>query len=268
MSGAAVGFDPHAFRLSALSTLDVVQGQCGVESGDRRDGEGSGQGSSSLQLVRDHTRSCEIVSADLGGGLVRWKCNIDSGSLVPTERINLQPLSGEGNAEAMATVALVTGISCLQRLHRHVGVLAISTEAREGHALPPLPTGTALQVPAASALLMVDVCATAVLAVLSGHTDIVRCMAVTPDGGLLTGGGKHDAMVNMWDNAQVAAATEMPCDRVSSSVTHAPVLLEKPSLRLKELGYVFGLVVLHDTKPGSRLYAVAGAWYNRVKIVL
>ena len=36
--------------------------------------------------------------------------------------------------------------------------------------------------------------------------------------------------------------------------------------QLKELGYVFALAVVRDTKPASQLFAVAGARYNSVKI--
>ena len=37
---------------------------------------------------------------------------------------------------------------------------------------------------------------------------------------------------------------------------------------LKEPGYVFDLKVLPDCEPGSQIYAVAGARYNIVKIVI
>ena len=83
-------------------------------------------------------------------------------------------------------------------------------------------------------------------------------------GDLATGGGKHDATVKIWQPQQ----WERDDASAAGSEADAPPVLCEAALSPKEPGYVFALAVLPDTKPGSRLFALAGGWYNRVKICL
>ena len=112
--------------------------------------------------------------------------------------------------------------------------------------------------------MLVDVTARSVLAVLAAHTDVVMCMAALPSGGLATGGGKHDATVKIWKPSQWGEGGAPS----AGSEEGASLVLREAALSPKEPGYVFALAVLRDTKPGSRLFALAGGWYNRVKICL
>lgn len=106
-------------------------------------------------------------------------------------------------------------------------------------------------------MILVDVSTRTVLAVLAAHTDIITCICAIPGGGLATGGGKRDATVKIWHPSQWNGETEGEA-----------VVLHEAAQSPLEPGYVFALVTLPDTKPGSMLFALAGAWYNRVKICL
>ena len=51
-------------------------------------------------------------------------------------------------------------------------------------------------------MVILDLLDASVLAVLSGHVDVVTALCGTPDGRLLTAGGKLDATVKVWDRPQ------------------------------------------------------------------
>ena len=114
-----------------------------------------------------------------------------------------------------------------------------------------------------------------VVALLAGHSDTVQCMCELPGRALATAGGKHDATVKVWRANQWEGASAH--ERSAADHTEArelecshsgPVVLKQAAEELGEPGYVFAMAVLPDKKPGSRLFALAGAWYNRVKLVI
>jgi len=100
---------------------------------------------------------------------------------------------------------------------------------------------------------------------LTGHADkdAVICMKQLPNGDLLTGGGKLDATLQLWTNAQLLGQSD---DGQTNTTTTAVV--PKPHKSLSEVGYVFAIEVLPDAKQDSSYYAVAVARYNTVKIIL
>ena len=113
-----------------------------------------------------------------------------------------------------------------------------------------------------------------VVRVLNGHPlDAVHCLCALPNGDLMTGGAKLDATLQLWKSSQL--------NRVSESLSsvqgeEGEEVQEEPSSFLQtksfqtftEVGYVFGLTVLHDHKVGSSGFAVAAARYNTIKIIL
>ena len=133
-----------------------------------------------------------------------------------------------------------------------------------------------LEVPSlgAGGVVLVDLAACSVLSVLAGHRDVVRCMCGTPDGRLVTAGGKHDAKCLVWDRAQWedgqegVALEQEENGQVGDDNAIASSVLRHPAQRLKDPGFVNALVTVMDTKPGSPFFALAGARYNAVKICL
>uniref|UniRef100_A0A7S3KZU4 Ubiquitin-like domain-containing protein n=1 Tax=Amphora coffeiformis TaxID=265554 RepID=A0A7S3KZU4_9STRA len=97
---------------------------------------------------------------------------------------------------------------------------------------------------------------------LTGHSqDAVICMCQLPDGGLLTGGGKLDATLQLWSCSQVKGKETYGDDSVST-------VYAQSSKVLSDVGYVFALAVLTDAKNDSSYYAVAAGRYNTVKIII
>jgi len=171
---------------------------------------------------------------------------------------------GDGGGGGGGGSARCLSVVCMEAL-TSPHVLAVSTAeiiapAADGRAR--LADGTAvLEVPRTSgrpgSVVLVDVSTRTVLAVLAAHTDIITCMCAIPGGGLVTGGGKRDATVKIWHPSQWNGEKE-----------GAAMVLHEAAQSPLEPGYVFALTTLPDTKPGSTLFALAGAWYNRVKICL
>lgn len=119
-------------------------------------------------------------------------------------------------------------------------------------------------------VVLVDLISSSVLSLLAGHKDVVRCMCSTPDGRLATAGGKMDASVVVWDRAQWEdnqedVASEQGAAGESGQSRGA---LYNPAQRLQDPGFVNALIVVPDKKPGSSLFALAGARYNAVRICL
>eukprot|EP00979_Chaetoceros_neogracilis_P000485 scaffold109_cov294-Chaetoceros_neogracile.AAC.8 len=123
-------------------------------------------------------------------------------------------------------------------------------------------SATPLHVTHPSAVYIVDLDRGSVRVVLNAHSDAVQCICPLPNGGILTGGGKMDATVRMWDSMAISTALQGNHENSED----VPVLMEADTLT--ELGYVFDLKVLPDAEPSSCLFAVAGARYNVVKIVI
>ncbi len=60
-------------------------------------------------------------------------------------------------------------------------------------------------------------------------------------------------------------------DNTLAKKTEADIIApaERPPVSIvRELGYCFDLCIVHDSKPGSRFFALAGARYNVVKVVI
>ena len=169
-------------------------------------------------------------------------------------------------------------VVCLEPLACAPGVLAASLTptADEGdRAAAPEATGgaTLIRIPAAAhgCVAIIDVVARMLLATLAAHSDLVRSMCAMPDGSLATGGGKHDGTVRVWEPKQWTsgeAAPEAPSVDIGDGGSTAPTVLPTAAHTLSSPGFVFGMVVLPDAKPGSQLFALACARYNAIRICL
>jgi WD40 repeat protein len=129
---------------------------------------------------------------------------------------------------------------------------------------------TPMRVPKAQSVFVINLRnnneSIAITAILDGHTDAVQCMRLLPNGDLLTGGGKFDATLKMWERSQLQYLED---DETNHAAPRAEAeLTTNVATTLPDVGYVFSLAVLPDEKPGSSHFAVAAARYNVVKILL
>ena len=112
---------------------------------------------------------------------------------------------------------------------------------------------------------LVDVGNRVALAFIQGHTDNIICLRGLPNGDLVTVGGKKDASMKVWGNELWISAGE-ESEKLGDDAS--PTTITEPTQILGEMGYVFDLAVLPDRKPGSSLFALAGARYNRIQILI
>ena len=186
-----------------------------------------------------------LIAGDAAGGLRLWKIN----SNTTIEHFAIYQLASSDNTPC--------SVVCLETLPN--GHLAVSTDqVRGSHNMRladsiPLPIVTARAVHILDLSLLTEGATPSVRSTLTGHAkDAVICMCALPNGDLLTGGGKLDAMTQLWSQTQLQGG-----GNESLSVAHQT---------LDKVGYVFGLKVLPDAK--SNYYAVAAARYNTVKIII
>ena len=90
---------------------------------------------------------------------------------------------------------------------------------------------------------------------LDAHSDTVQCICPLPDGGLLSGGGRMDAMLKFVCVGSTGCVSNAMLDSDTSDgevkvLTKAKVMIQP--------GYVFDLKVLPDSN-GSDIYAIAAA---------
>jgi WD40 repeat protein len=105
--------------------------------------------------------------------------------------------------------------------------------------------------------LLIDIDTKTVRTVLNAHSDVVHCICPLPDGSILTAGGKMCAKVLLWDN-----------NDISNAVQSEETVVLAGAKRMKEPGYVFDLQVLRDSDAVSTVYAIVGARYNVIKVVV
>lgn len=202
-----------------------------------------------------------LIAGDAAGGLRIWKVQRGESSLHFYHQSFYQLIPTNTNARACAIV-------CMETLGD--GRLAVSTDASQGGALitpPGLVGATQIPVPDSRAVHILDLSEQFAIAEtsfaaplptlqtsLSGHSsDAVICMCQLPDASLLTGGGKMDATLQLWSSEQVMGTA---------------CVQPKATKELANVGYVFALAVLPDTKQDSNYFAVAAARYNTVKIMV
>ena len=199
--------------------------------------------------------SC-LVAGDAAGGLRVWHCS--AGGSGSHEEM---PWRCTGLLQLQPQPAATATVVCMEPLPN--GLLAVSTDVgSRGAAGWPLVGANALSVPFACAVYVVDLAQSTVTVALKAHRDTVRCMSALPNGGLATGGGKHDATVRVWGPFRRQAEGEA----VEGDNGQLQTVLEATTL--EKLGYCLALKALPDTKPGSGLFALAGARYNVVRICL
>jgi hypothetical protein len=204
--------------------------------------------------------ACLLVAGDSSGGLRIWRVELDS----QNNDINFQEQTYVRLTPAGDASTTGCSIICMKALHN--GMVAVSTTTTttttsRGGMLVDYSRQLAVAESRAVHILSLgdhggDF---RVVTTVNGHQDAVQCLCELPNGDLLTGGGKMDATIKLWGQTQLYEST-----------SGGAALLTDPtkSLPSAEIGYVFGLQVLSDTKADSKHFAVAAARYNVVKIVL
>ncbi|KAL3801636.1 hypothetical protein HJC23_013141 [Cyclotella cryptica] len=196
---------------------------------------------------------------DMNGNLI---CGDEKGCITKfTWRFNETNQSTFSAHEALRLqlVGYQFSIALLKSIRDNILAVSVHSIQNEQHVeIEPLPSSTPLHVSIARGVLLVDLGTKTVNAVLKAHEDIVQCICPLPNGSVLTVGGKMDAKVCLWESNDIAEAIRDGND--------TKILNEAKTL--KEPGYVFDLKVLPDSDPTSEVFAIAGARYNVIKIVI
>lgn len=192
---------------------------------------------------------CGNASGDLRLVQFRHENNLQ---FTEYKQIHLHPTDGSASS-----------IVCMERIGG--SLLAVSTRQIPANASHEFSSdSSAINVPFAQAVHIIDTERCTCNVVLNAHTDAALAMCILPDGGLATCGGKMDAKTKVWDKAQLHTDLD---DTTSEGSDQTRILIESTTT-LDEVGYVFALSVLPDTKPGSKHYALAAARYNVIKICI
>ena len=221
-----------------------------------RNQEGSLLPITALATVPTNDGSATLVLGDAAGRLRITRFRSDEGNAVDLEEyLNLQLRSTDGT---------VLSIVCIEPLSG--SLLAVSTrqlgEGLHQESQPRPINYIGINVPAGQALHIIDLETKTCRGTVNGHKDVVHAICLLPDGCLATCGGKMDAKTRVWD------LSKLQDDKSGDGCAEATVWSEAESKELEEVGYVFGLAVLPDTKPGSQHYALAAARYNVVRMCI
>lgn len=114
-----------------------------------------------------------------------------------------------------------------------------------------------LHVSISRGVLLIDMDTETLRAVLNGHLHTIHCICPLPNGSILTAGAKNDAKVLLWEN-----------NSVTNAIQADDIVTLTEAKQTKEPGYVFDIQVLPDSDPNSIAFAIAGARYNVIKIVI
>ena len=218
--------------------------------------------------VMDRPTLNELVAADAAGGIALWRRSDQAGAWGRAGQLQLSGDDGVG-----------VSIIDVEALAEQPGVLAASVAPCDTPFGAAAPSGdeigtAVLRIPssacgAAGGVALVNVASQTLLAVLVGHADIVRCLCATPDGDIITGGGKKDAKVRVWHRSQwEPSPAPAGGGAMAPAGASTALVLTDAAQTLKEPGYSFALTVLPDAKPGSKHYALASGRYNLVQICL
>jgi len=209
-----------------------------------------------------------LVAGDQEGYIRVWEAQVEKQNDNDIVNFSLQS-TFQLRSEDGSAVAIV----CLEPLGQTVQ-LAVSTAPTGRPASSN--TGPHVLIPVSRAvhvLKLSNLVGNSILPTISnsliGHAkDAVICMRALPDGGLLTGGGKLDATVQLWSLSQLSANNNIMEGDGEEGATNESKELSKSSQTITTLGYVFALEILPDRMEGSSQFAIAGARYNTVKIIL
>jgi WD40 repeat protein len=161
------------------------------------------------------------------------------------------------NLQLRSTDRSVLSIVCIEPLSESLIAVSSGQTRGEVHHEQSPSNAIELSLPVAQAVHIIDLATCTCKATLNGHKDVVHAICLLPDGCLATCGGKMDAKTRVWD-----------LSKLQDEMNGYDVSTEADSRELEEVGYVFGLAVLPDTKPDSQHYALAAARYNVVRICI
>ena len=231
----------HCFirRGSQISQMEIDQG-------------GSLVPITALATLTTNDGSAVLVLGDAAGRLRVNRFRSDNNAVDRDEYLTLQLRTNDGS---------VPSIVCIVPLGE--SLIAVSTRqvSREVNHEQTHSSATEVNLPVAQAVHIIDLATLTCKATLNGHKDVVHALCLLPSRHLATCGGKMDAKTRVWDLSKRR-------DEMTGNGADTPIWAESDSRELEEVGYVFGLAVLPDTKPGSQHYALAAARYNIVRMCI
>jgi WD40 repeat protein len=195
-----------------------------------------------------------FVTGDALGGVRVWGIQQGRGANngIQFQQLHFYQLRVQGD------IARGCSIVCMETLRN--GNILVSTENLSRANDRVLDGATPISIPVGRGVHVLDFfthprTTSRVNTTLTGHVnDAVICMCELPNGDLLTGGGKLDATLQLWNKVQI--------QKDDNSIQ------ETSEKTYSEVGYVFCLQALPDSKVGSDYYAVAAARYNTIKLVI
>eukprot|EP00978_Attheya_sp_CCMP212_P006449 scaffold14749_cov39-Attheya_sp.AAC.3 len=152
------------------------------------------------------TKTATLICGDELGGLRVWRGEMMADKKVHWEQSDFLQLVH--TQQPPTTRDPVLSIACLEPLPN--GLLAVSTA--NDNALHAITTGrqnfslsgsTPINTPTPQAVFVMDIERRAINVVINAHIDKVICMTALPNGGLVTGGGKMDATVKVWESSDL-----------------------------------------------------------------
>jgi len=241
-----------------------------------------------LATLFDSSNNSQIlVAGDDRGGIRLWRAQLTNDDTIHFNHLGLVQVVTNSDNDSAVSCSVV----CMEALSG--GRLAVSTDTVVSTNQPALfDVAARVSVQASrgvhvfdfSGLLatptVVSIATTGIKAItcLTGHTkDAVICMCELPDGGLLTGGGKMDATLQMWSRPQIIGQQTTSKQEDDYLVTieddfqnQITSIVQSEAIKTLtgDVGYVFALTVLPDSKDNSDYYAIAAARYNTIKIII
>jgi len=241
-----------------------------------------------LATLFDSSNNSQIlVAGDDRGGIRLWRAQLTNDDTIHFNHLGLVQVVTNSDNDSAVSCSVV----CMEALSG--GRLAVSTDTVVSTNQPALfDVAARVSVQASrgvhvfdfSGLLatptVVSIATTGIKAItcLTGHTkDAVICMCELPDGGLLTGGGKMDATLQMWSRLQIIDQQTTSKQEDDYLVTieddfqnQITSIVQSEAIKTLtgDVGYVFALTVLPDSKDNSDYYAIAAARYNTIKIII
>ena len=205
-----------------------------------------------LATLTTNDGSAVLALGDAAGRLRVNRFQSDNNAVDRDEYLNLQLRTNDGR---------VPSIVCIQPLGGSLIAVSTSQIGVEVNREQTHSSAVEVNLPVAQAVHIIDLATLTCNAILNGHKDVVHALCFLPDGSLATCGGKMDAKTRVWDLSKLH-------DEMTDNGAATPIWTEATSRELEEVGYIFGLAVLPDTKPGSQHYALAAARYNVVRMCI
>jgi hypothetical protein len=221
----------------------------------------SQQSNGNLQEITIENDAPVVQLEDMNGNLI---CGDERGCITrfnwTADETTETTISAQTKSMLQIKGSQCISIALLKRIRENILAVSIGPSQVEHHEEIPVyspATTETLNVLISRGTLLIDIDTKTVRTVLNAHSDVVHCICPLPDGSILTAGGKMCAKVLLWDN-----------NDISNAVQSEETVVLAGAKRMKEPGYVFDLQVLRDSDAVSTVYAIVGARYNVIKVVV